>query len=867
MSVTFTAASALWLLLALPLVWIAPRFGRTNFNRRQRAVQAGLRSLLVAVLACALARPVLLLGSSRQSIVYAVDVSYSIGTPAIQAAAATIDDLNRAIHPADSRIVAFGRTTMRVESTEALRRLAREDPTSVTTVPIDRSGTDLEAALDAARAELARGHVPRIVLFTDGRSTGGETAQAVARLAAARIPVSVEPMAVRSLGDVWIESLDLPDRIGAGATFDALVTIGSQRAGEARVVLQEEGRQLAERAVTVSKGVTRATLEARIDRPGSHSLEASVVVAGDPLEANNVLVREAWTEPRPKVLYVERTAASARYLSNALTSSGFDVTVRNPSGLPSSAASLDRFDVLILSDVPRSAISDGSMTAMSQWVEQGGGGLLVAGGEAVYGEKGYRRTTLERLTPVTFERTDEPEVALVLVLDRSLSMSGRSMDLCKTAAQAAVDVMKDEQAIGVLTFNDKFEWAVTLRTIGGNRDEIRKRIAAIEPGGNTLFYPAMEQAYLALRATKARAKHVVMLSDGRSYPADYESLIEKMVDARITLSTVAIGQSANPELLRNFATWGKGRSYVSEDARQLPQIFVTEARNAANPSFDEKEIVPVVKAPAFLTGVDIAHLPHLKGRTATVLKDTALEVAATRDEEPLLAFWPIGLGRSAVFASDVKDRWAANWVKWRGYGPFFTSVVRTLARQPPMPLALDVVPGPVRNGERSIRIALEARDPQGLYRDLLHPSVQVSRLASNRGDRPLDVPLHQVAPGRYEATLLARAADELEVRAASPGDDETDKMSGVTSRIVLPDAAAEYRFKAADERLLRSMALATGGEWRPSAAALRNGGSDRRTDRRPLWQAFVSVGLCLWFVDIVFRRIRVFEPVVRKGDH
>jgi Ca-activated chloride channel family protein len=867
MSVTFTAAAALWLLLALPLVWIAPRFGRTNFNRRQGAVQAGVRSLLLAALACALARPVLSIGSSRQSIVYAVDVSYSIGTPAIEAAAGTIDDLNQAIHPAHSRIVAFGRTMMRVESTDALRRLAREDPAKPTTVSIDRRGTDLEAALDAARAELAAGHVPQIVLFTDGHSTGGNTAQAVARLAAARIPVSVEPMTVRSLGDVWIESLDLPDRIGAGSPFDAVVTIGSQRAGEARVVVRTNGQQLAERTVPVAKGVTRVTLEARIDAPGSHVLQASVMVAGDPLEANKALAREAWAEPRPKVLYVERTATSAHYLSHALASSGFDVTVRSPSGLPSTAAGLDPYDVLILSDVPRSAISDGSMTAVSQWVEQGGGGLLVAGGEAVYGEKGYRRTTLERLTPVTFERKDEPEVALVLVLDRSLSMSGRSMDLCKTAAQAAVDVMKDEQEIGVLTFNDKFEWAVTLRTVGNNRDEIRKRIAAIEPGGNTLFYPAMEQAYLALRAAKARAKHVVMLSDGRSYPADYESLIEKMVEARITLSTVAIGQSANPELLRSFAAWGKGRSYVSEDARQLPQIFVTEAKNAANASFDEKEIVPVVKAPAFLTGVDITHLPHLKGRTATVLKDTALEVVATKDEEPLLAFWPIGLGRSAVFASDVKDRWAANWVKWRGYGPFFTSVVRTLARQRPMPLALEVLPGPVRDGERSIRIALDARDPQGRYRDLLHPSVQVSRLPPNRGDRPLDVPLHQVTPGGYEATLLAHATDQLDLRVGSPADDETDKMGGITSRIVLPDPAAEYRFKAVDERLLRSMALATGGEWRPSAAALRNAGSDRRTDRRPIWQAFVTIALCLWFVDIVFRRIRVFEPVVRKGDH
>jgi Ca-activated chloride channel family protein len=445
-------------------------------------------------------------------------------------------------------------------------------------------------------------------------------------------------------------------------------------------------------------------------------------------------------------------------------------------------------------------------------------------------------------------------------------MSGRSMDLCKIAAQAAVDVMKDDQAIGVLTFNDKFEWAVTLRTIAGNRGEIQKRIAAIEPGGNTLFYPAMEQAYLALRGTKARAKHIVMLSDGRSYPADYESLIAKMVEAKITLSTVAIGPSANPELLRSFANWGKGRAYVSEDARQVPQIFVTEAKNAANPSFDEKEIVPVVKAPAFLAGVDVARLPHLKGRTATVLKDTALEVAATKDDEPLLAFWPIGLGRSAVFASDVKDRWAADWVRWRGYGPFFTSVVRALARQRPSSVALDVTPGSIRGHERSIAIAIEARDAQGQYRDLQHPSVQVSRMPSDVAGRTVDVPLHQVAPGRYEGTVIAGASDRLEVRAASPDRDETSKIGGVTSRVVVPDPAAEFRFGAPDERLLRSIALSTAGQWRPTAALLQSGAADRRTERRPAWPAFVTFALCAWFVDIVFRRIRVFEPTVRKGE-
>jgi len=40
-----------------------------------------------------------------------------------------------------------------------------------------------------------------------------------------------------------------------------------------------------------------------------------------------------------------------------------------------------------------------------------------------------------------------------------------------------------------------------------------------------------------------------------------------------------------------------------------------------------------------------------------VVKDNAIELLSTEDGDPLLAFWPIGVGRSAVFASDVKDRW------------------------------------------------------------------------------------------------------------------------------------------------------------------------------------------------------------------
>src|SRR6185369_13087843 len=48
------------------------------------------------------------------------------------------------------------------------------------------------------------------------------------------------------------------------------------------------------------------------------------------------------------------------------------------------------------------------------------------------------------------------------------------------------------------------------------------------------------------------------------------------------------------------------------------------------------------------------------------------------DRDPLLTRWQYGLGRSAVFASDAKARWAAAWVDWTGFDTLWANVARDL---------------------------------------------------------------------------------------------------------------------------------------------------------------------------------------------
>jgi hypothetical protein len=112
--------------------------------------------------------------------------------------------------------------------------------------------------------------------------------------------------------------------------------------------------------------------------------------------------------------------------------------------------------------------------------------------------------------------------------------------------------------------------------------------------------------------------------------------------------------------------------------------------------------------------------------------------------------------------------------------------------------------------------------------------------------------LRQVAPGRYEATVVADAEQPLIVTAAGA---ETT----AAARMIVPDPAAEYRFTPADEGLLKSLAQATRGGWMPTADTLANAPRDRRTARRPIAPGLIIFALVLWLSDILLRRIRIFE--------
>jgi len=851
MRVTFL--HPLWLLAIVPalaMVGYAMTRTRTNFNVRQRRVQAGVRGVVLAVLALALAQPIAHQSTNRLSIVYLVDASHSVSAASFASAAERISAINADLQPDHVRILAFAGAVVPITDTASLVDL-EQDAGAIER--LQRSESSLGPALDAARRALLPGHASRIVLFSDGHATDESAELVLSRLAEQRIPVHTYPSAVRNLRDSWVDDIRFEGPVVRGERATAIVTMGAQAEISGRLELKVGGKTLAVKDISMGPGMADVRMDVTFDAEGPRVLEAAWTPGADPLPDNNTRRAAVGVLPPTRVLYVEGRPASAAYLRNALTREGMQITLSGASSLPTSRQALQNYDALIVSDVDRRMISDAQMGAIEDWVSEDGGGFVMVGGESVYGKDGYNDTIVEKILPVTFEIKDKPEdVAVVIVFDKSWSMAGPKIELSKEAAVAAVEVLADNHKLGFVVFNHLFEWTFKIMEVGPNREKIKQALRAIEPSGHTIIYPAVEQAYLALKDADARVKHVILMSDGRSYADQYEALVKKMVDDKMTVSTIAVGTEADRELLRNIAVWGRGRNYEVDDPREVPQVFVKETEQSARPALSEKPFKPAVKDASLFDGLDLRSAPELTGYTGTKLKDTATELLSTDREEPLLATWPYGLGRTAVFASDAKDRWASRWITWRGYGPFWTRLVRAVRRQPSPALQMSADTERRPHGATTATLRLNARTSDGGYQNLLRPTFVVR--ADGGGERRVDA--RQTAPGTYEADVVLDSATGYSVVADGL---EASGDAAKPSLMLASNYPDEYRFRPADARLLSAISVSTGGKYEPDAAALRPGSGDRTTVPTRLWPGLLVLALAAYLIDLLLRRVRIFE--------
>ena len=305
------------------------------------------------------------------------------------------------------------------------------------------------------------------------------------------------------------------------------------------------------------------------------------------------------------------------------------------------------------------------------------------------------------------------------------------------------------------------------------------------------------------------------------------TLTKEAVANHVTISTVGLGQDVNRAFLEKVAEAALGKSYFLNEPSGLEQILLRDVEEHTGTTAVEKPITAkVLKQSQVLDGVGMETAPPLKGYVRFQARPTADNVVEADKDDPLLVLWQYGLGRSAVFTSDAKDRWAANWLTWPGFDRLWTNVFRDLL--PHAPASETTADFDRANNE----LVVEYRLAHGVPEPAKIPDIYA--VGPNGFQAPLKV--DKVAAGVYRGRLPIGQNQGL-FRVRPVADSRAFPEVGFYRQ---EDEMTEY---GNNVELLRQIASATGGRYNPSASQVFDAGNRTIRATMEIWPGLLALAL------------------------
>jgi len=847
-----------WLKLVAitPFFFAVRQYSLTDLALTQQLLQSGLRSLVIVAAALALARPSWTTKESKVATVVLVDVSDSVSDAQLEAAKKYVAELDAAGNDDTwMSVVTFAEKPQVAKRDGGTWQIERHDRGAAA----GGAGTDAQSAMQLAYGLFPPGHLQRMILVTDGNQTNGDLVSEAYRAKDMGVKVSWKTFAEDQVKEIRVIGLQLPDEIKVGQPFEVTAEVWSTHAETVTLNLrQDEFPNPLEPSKTVElrEGVNRIAFKSEAKRAGATTFRLKLSkFTSDTEKLNNEAVMTAPVKGKPNILYVEggvmREPGAAGYLQRALEHENMDVEVRGPRGLPSTAKELEKYDLVLVSDVPAHFLGAGQMNALDQYVRTLGGGLIMAGGEDSFGSGGYQGTKIEQIMPVRFDAEklrEQPDVALILVMDRSGSMQGPKIEAAKESARVTTEVLSPNDVIGVVVFDSEAQVFVRPQR-AANKMRISAEISRLQSSGGTNIYPGLREAFELLQGINAKVKHVILLSDGEAPYDGIVDLVQDMRAARITVSAVGVA-GADRNLLSLIADNGDGRLYMTDDIGALPRIFMTETTVAQKSQLVEDLIkARVAKRVEMIEGTGIESAPPLRGYVTTKPKPTGEVILISDLGEPLLARWRHGAGTSVAWTSDVKNRWSVDWIRWGGYPKFWAQVIRSSMRRK----VYDSYDLYAKVADGRAQITVDAINSGDKFVNELDTDLQVIDPATNKVTET--VPMAQTAAGRYTADFKIQKYGSYLLKAVHKRNGNTVAESLGSVALSYP---LEYLRTTPDTDGLTHAAQVSGGHNQAKVAQVWDADNEKVPYTEDLWPYVLLAVVGLFILDLYAKRVRLF---------
>lgn len=816
-----------WYLLLLPATGLAC----VLIDRRMRAkglkarVTACVRAVFLVLLVLALAGTNVLGSTHGHAVWFLLDASDSMHDELQTAEAALKEALSQL--PAETRagVIAFGGDAM-VETA-----LSETPVYTGQYAQIQRQATDAAGALELAKALLPDDANGQIVILTDGQTEALRAADVNG------VQVDALICAPEEVPDAQLTEISAPSSCYLGQQFTVRGTIESNMEASGTLILYANGMPVQKREIELRRGENRFLFTDAAETSGIVSYSAQLIVNGDIVSANNSRACFMVVSGAPGVLLVEGRSGEGDEIAAMLDASGIGYERVTPERMPDETESYRRYDAILLCNVDADAIADAPMDALTAAVRTLGRGLCVFGGDSSYALGAYRGSKLEELLPVTIDvknKLDMPSLALMLVIDKSGSMTNGQygttrLEIAKEAAMRAVELLTENDKVGVIAFDDAAKRVVELQSVA-DVGAVQTAIGTIRPGGGTEFYTALYNSYAALAECDAQQKHIIFLTDGESGDGGYESIVERMAENGITLTTVAVGSGADASGLRELAQIGNGRCYITNEFDNIPKIFAKETYLVSGSYVQNRVFTPLISESGTLT--DYEGLPQLTGYLATTEKSLANVALVSDKDEPVLAWWQYGAGRVLAWTSDTSGAWTADYLTWQDGARFFAGMVNFVLPQRgqmgEMTATADTI---------TYKADENAERPENPVASLLTPDGEAAALA-----------LSQTAPGVYEAKW---SADEDGAYAVTIADGDATLLEGG----FVKNYSSEYDLPSDEKREAFVQSIVDGGGQVFEGAITLSEASKPVRTRRDITDALLIAAMITFVLGAALQRL------------
>lgn len=184
-------------------------------------------------------------------------------------------------------------------------------------------------------------------------------------------------------------------------------------------------------------------------------------------------------------------------------------------------------------------------------------------------------------TPIDLAEEPRLPLNLAIAIDTSGSMRGTPIEYVRSGLSQMREALHPEDTITLIGFAD--DAVILADAVAADDDALEDAIASLNADGSTNVYAGLRAAleHVEARADGEHQNRVILLSDGEATTgivndARVQSLAESYAHEGIALSTIGMGESFNPTLMRRLSEVGGGAFYFVEDPAAVEEVFVEE---------------------------------------------------------------------------------------------------------------------------------------------------------------------------------------------------------------------------------------------------------------------------------------------------